>query len=61
MIGLMALFGAPVALEDHAIRACLAALAIQQETNRLAGEVQHRDGISLRAAGGPEFGPGRCR
>jgi len=46
--GLMALFGAPVALEDHAIRACLAALAIQQETNRLAGEVQHRDGVALR-------------
>ena len=46
--GLMALFGAPVALEDHAIRACLAALAIQQEANRLAAEVQRRDGISLR-------------
>ena len=46
--GLMALFGAPVALEDHAIRACLAALAIQQEANRLAAEVQGRDGISLR-------------
>jgi hypothetical protein len=31
--GVMALFGAPVALEDHAFRACLAALAIQEETN----------------------------
>uniref|UniRef100_UPI003F992EBF adenylate/guanylate cyclase domain-containing protein n=1 Tax=Mycobacterium sp. TaxID=1785 RepID=UPI003F992EBF len=29
--GIMALFGAPIALEDHAFRACLAALAIQQE------------------------------
>jgi class 3 adenylate cyclase len=46
--GLMALFGAPVALEDHAIRACLAALAIQEEANRLAAEVQRRDGVSLR-------------
>jgi len=46
--GLMALFGAPVALEDHAFRACLAALAIQQETNRLAAEVAGRDGILLR-------------
>ncbi len=46
--GLMAVFGAPAALEDHAIRGCLAALAIQDETNRLAAEVQHRDGISLR-------------
>src|SRR5882757_299778 len=27
--GIMAVFGAPVALEDHAIRACLAALGIQ--------------------------------
>ena len=30
---IMALFGAPTALEDHAIRACLAALAIQEEAN----------------------------
>ena len=34
--GIMALFGAPVALEDHAFRACLAALDIQKETE-LAG------------------------
>jgi class 3 adenylate cyclase len=34
--GVMAIFGAPVALEDHAFRGCLAALAIQEEANRLA-------------------------
>ena len=32
--GVMALFGAPVSLEDHAIRACLAALDIQGEARR---------------------------
>ncbi|MGO9100611.1 MAG: AAA family ATPase [Mycobacterium sp.] len=46
--GLMALFGAPVALEDHAFRACLAALAIQEEANRLAADVQRRDGVALQ-------------
>jgi class 3 adenylate cyclase len=46
--GIMAVFGAPTALEDHAIRACLAALGIQEETTRLAAEVQDRDGIDLR-------------
>ncbi len=46
--GLMALFGAPVALEDHAFRACLAALAIQEEANRLAADVLRRDGVALR-------------
>ena len=44
----MAIFGAPVALEDHAFRACLAALAIQEEANRLAADVQRRDGVALR-------------
>jgi len=46
--GIMALFGAPVALEDHAFRACLAALDVQQETQRLAAEVQGCDGIALQ-------------
>ena len=35
--GVMALFGAPVALEDHAFRACLAALAIQEEAEPVGG------------------------
>src|SRR5512135_2160184 len=34
--GIMAVFGAPVALEDHAIRACLAALGVQEQAKRLA-------------------------
>jgi class 3 adenylate cyclase len=46
--GIMAVFGAPVALEDHASRACLAALGVQEETTRLAAEVKNRDGIDLR-------------
>jgi class 3 adenylate cyclase len=46
--GIMAVFGAPVALEDHAVRACLAALGIQEEAKRLAAGVQDRDGIDLR-------------
>src|SRR6201997_1673627 len=46
--GIMALFGAPAALEDHAFRACLAALDIQHETQRLAAEVQRCDGIVLQ-------------
>jgi class 3 adenylate cyclase len=46
--GIMAVFGAPVALEDHAVRACLAALGIQEETARLAAEVKDRDGVDLQ-------------
>jgi class 3 adenylate cyclase len=46
--GMMAVFGAPVSLEDHAVRACLAALDIQQEAKRLASDVQERDGVELR-------------
>jgi adenylate cyclase len=46
--GVMALFGAPVALEDHAFRACLAALGIQEEAKRLAVEVDSRDAVRLQ-------------
>ena len=46
--GIMAVFGAPVALEDHAIRACLAALGIHEETTRLAVDVRNRDGVNLQ-------------
>jgi class 3 adenylate cyclase len=46
--GIMAVFGAPVALEDHAIRACLSALGVQEEVKELAVDVQDRDGVELR-------------
>ena len=46
--GIMAVFGAPAALEDHALRACLAALGIQEDVSGLAAEVHRRDGVDLR-------------
>lgn len=46
--GVMAVFGAPSALEDHALRACLAALGIQAEVISLAAQFEERDGIDLR-------------
>jgi adenylate cyclase len=46
--GIMAVFGAPVALEDHAFRACLAALGIQAEAGQLRLEVRRGDGVDLR-------------
>ena len=45
--GIMAVFGAPVALEDHAVRACLAGLGIQEQAKRLAVGVHNRDGVEL--------------
>jgi adenylate cyclase len=46
--GIMALFGAPLSLEDHALRACLAALDIQEAAKRLAVEVEATDGVPLQ-------------
>ena len=54
--GVMAIFGAPTALEDHAFRACVAALAIQEEMKRLAAEVPRRDGVELRVRVGLNSG-----
>ena len=45
--GIMAVFGAPLALEHHAVRACLSALGIQEEAKRLAADVHYRDGVEL--------------
>jgi adenylate cyclase len=45
--GIMAVFGAPAALEDHAVRACLAALGVQEEAKQLAVDVADRDSIEL--------------
>jgi class 3 adenylate cyclase/tetratricopeptide (TPR) repeat protein len=46
--GIMALFGAPVAHEDHAIRACYAALRMQQSVKRHAEEVRRAQGVTIR-------------
>lgn len=46
--GVMAVFGAPTALEDHALRACLAALGIQQAVTGLAADAAGRDGVELQ-------------
>jgi class 3 adenylate cyclase len=46
--GVMAVFGGPATLEDHTIRACLAALAMQNETHLLADELRRRDAIELQ-------------
>jgi class 3 adenylate cyclase/tetratricopeptide (TPR) repeat protein len=46
--GIMALFGAPIALEDHAVRACYAALRMQEMVKRYADEVHRSLGIPLQ-------------
>jgi class 3 adenylate cyclase/tetratricopeptide (TPR) repeat protein len=46
--GIMALFGAPIAHEDHAVRAWYAALAMQASVKRYAAEVQRTRGVPLQ-------------
>ena len=58
--GIMAVFGAPVALEDHALRACLAALDIQEEASGLPPKSRPRRRRSA-VAGGAQLRPGDRR
>ena len=46
--GIMALFGAPLAHEDHAVRACYAALRMQETVKRYAEGVRRSEGIPIQ-------------
>jgi class 3 adenylate cyclase/tetratricopeptide (TPR) repeat protein len=46
--GIMALFGAPLAHEDHAVRACYAALRMQEAVKRYADEIFRSHGVLIQ-------------
>jgi class 3 adenylate cyclase/tetratricopeptide (TPR) repeat protein len=46
--GIMALFGAPLAHEDHAVRACYAALGMQESVKRYAEELRGAEGVLVQ-------------
>jgi class 3 adenylate cyclase len=46
--GIMALFGAPIAHEDHAVRACYAALAMQEAIRRYGAEVRRGHEVEVQ-------------
>jgi class 3 adenylate cyclase len=54
--GIMALFGAPLAHEDHAVRACYAALRMQESVRRHAEEVHRTAGVPLHIRVGVNSG-----
>jgi class 3 adenylate cyclase/tetratricopeptide (TPR) repeat protein len=54
--GIMALFGAPFAQEDHAVRASYAALRMQQSVKQYAEEVLRREGVTVRIRIGMDSG-----
>ena len=54
--GIMALFGAPVAHEDHAVRACYAALRMQETIERHSAEVRRTDGLYVQVRVGMNSG-----
>jgi len=54
--GIMALFGAPLAHEDHAVRACYAALRMQESVKRYAEEVHRTAGVPVHIRVGVNSG-----
>jgi class 3 adenylate cyclase/predicted ATPase len=54
--GIMALFGAPLALEDHAVRACYAALRIQASLSTLEAQLLRSQGVSIQVRVGLNSG-----
>jgi len=54
--GLMAMFGAPVAHEDHAVRACYAALAVLEGVRAYADEVRRAHGAAIQVRVGLNSG-----
>ena len=46
--GIMALFGAPLAHEDHAVRACYAALRMQESLKRYADDTRRTHGVEVQ-------------
>lgn len=55
--GIMAIFGAPVAHEDHAVRACYAALDMQEALRLFAADVRRDFGLLLQVRVGINSGP----
>jgi len=55
--GVMALFGAPVAHEDHAQRACYAALAIQNALGEYGDKIEKDTGVEFKMRVGLNSGP----
>jgi class 3 adenylate cyclase len=55
--GIMALFGAPIGHEDHAVRGCYAALGMQRRVNLYADEIQRGGGTPVQILGQASLPP----